>query len=214
MSSKRELHMASVSSTDRPSKRQRRESSSPAPILSRYEEESVGCPICLEDLSQDTSAITTTRCGHKFCISCLDKWLNSYRANGQPATCPSCRTQLRGGQPASFWDDRALLEQYLIHRDAQDRAAADQNAVMEEHEEEDIKEDEADEGEESDDGEERFDETDSDEDNEEEMGVIFNSFPIHAPQRHDSESRYSSDPELDRVVKSVGSFLHSFLEGL
>ena len=44
------------------------------------------CPICLEALLPNTEKTTT--CSHKFCTSCLDKWL------AENHTCPMCRTEL------------------------------------------------------------------------------------------------------------------------
>lgn len=44
------------------------------------------CPICLEALILETQKIT--KCQHTFCMSCLDKWLETNH------TCPMCRTEL------------------------------------------------------------------------------------------------------------------------
>ena len=47
----------------------------------------VGCNICLEDQKAGES-LHVTHCGHEFCKSCLNQWLNSNN------TCPICRDVL------------------------------------------------------------------------------------------------------------------------
>ena len=49
--------------------------------------EKVKCPICMDLVKQ--SKTTTTKCGHQFCSSCLDKW------EEQSNSCPMCRAQLQ-----------------------------------------------------------------------------------------------------------------------
>jgi len=46
------------------------------------------CAICLETPGTGTKNISVTKCGHKFCTSCL---LSSLR---QKNTCPTCRAEL------------------------------------------------------------------------------------------------------------------------
>ncbi|PKA57547.1 RING-H2 finger protein ATL54 [Apostasia shenzhenica] len=45
--------------------------------------EQTNCPVCLERLDQDDSAILTTICNHSFHCSCISKWTDS--------SCPVCR---------------------------------------------------------------------------------------------------------------------------
>ncbi|XP_039745103.1 probable E3 ubiquitin-protein ligase bre1 [Pararge aegeria] len=47
------------------------------------------CPICLDNLSQET--VASTNCGHLFCILCITKALKS-----KPKRCPTCRKKLTG----------------------------------------------------------------------------------------------------------------------
>ena len=48
------------------------------------------CPICLEDLSSESSGeIIKASCTHCFHTECLDKWLR------EQITCPCCRTKIR-----------------------------------------------------------------------------------------------------------------------
>lgn len=55
--------------------------------------ESMICPICLDDIEEDN--ITITKCGHKFCWDCIYQTHNvqssSYNNNGL-IKCPSCNT--------------------------------------------------------------------------------------------------------------------------
>ena len=44
------------------------------------------CPICLEELNE-SSKITTVKCGHIFHSSCIHKWLHLKKKN---TNCPSC----------------------------------------------------------------------------------------------------------------------------
>jgi len=50
--------------------------------------EDTSCPICLEEFSEKPNNQSMTKCGHKFCTSCLMQHL---RKNNN---CPCCRTQL------------------------------------------------------------------------------------------------------------------------
>jgi hypothetical protein len=45
------------------------------------------CPICLETFEKNRN-ISTTDCGHSFCITCLDRWLE------KKDNCPICRATL------------------------------------------------------------------------------------------------------------------------
>ncbi|XP_078081429.1 E3 ubiquitin-protein ligase TRIM65 [Mustelus asterias] len=58
-----------------------------ATLQSRELEEKLSCPICLDIFTEPV----TTRCGHNFCKSCLEKHLDHPRA-AAPYDCPSCRT--------------------------------------------------------------------------------------------------------------------------
>jgi hypothetical protein len=55
-------------------------------VKESYEEEN--CPICLDEFSDKPNNQSMTKCGHKFCTSCLMQHL---RKNNN---CPCCRTQL------------------------------------------------------------------------------------------------------------------------
>ncbi|GFT96826.1 hypothetical protein NPIL_168911 [Nephila pilipes] len=48
---------------------------------------SIRCPVCLE---HHVTLTVTTLCGHKFCRSCIQRWLTSHH------NCPICRRKLRG----------------------------------------------------------------------------------------------------------------------
>lgn len=61
---------------------------------------SSSCPICLEDFTSQTR-IKTLLCGHKYCESCLLKWLETN------ATCPICRQSTNARQDK---DDRRSYE--------------------------------------------------------------------------------------------------------
>ena len=70
---------------------------------------SLECPICMVPISSAKDSVATP-CGHKFHMSCLQKWQNS--GNNQ---CPSCRTALPAGQSpapaaASAADDHIFPE--------------------------------------------------------------------------------------------------------
>lgn len=55
--------------------------------------ETITCPICLDDIDQDN--ITITKCGHKFCWSCIYQAHNvqsSSNNNNGLIKCPSCNT--------------------------------------------------------------------------------------------------------------------------
>ena len=58
---------------------------STAGILSVFE-----CPIC-QNLVEEP---TVTACTHVFCCSCLDEWLQSFKARSSEPRCPSCQTGL------------------------------------------------------------------------------------------------------------------------
>ena len=50
------------------------------------------CSICYTEL--DKTNITITKCGHTFCTDCIIKWIMKKK------TCPYCREELRGSEPA------------------------------------------------------------------------------------------------------------------
>jgi hypothetical protein len=52
------------------------------------QENKMDCPICLEELVEDTTY--KTPCGHSFHETCLKKWKETY-AEGKQPTCPYCR---------------------------------------------------------------------------------------------------------------------------
>ena len=62
-----------------------------ATLISRFtkmsivEGEELDCPICFETL---TGECCKTKCNHKFCHSCIKKWVNEH------STCPCCRKNL------------------------------------------------------------------------------------------------------------------------
>ena len=47
------------------------------------------CVICQEEISGPCILRKIKKCGHKFHLSCLDKWLEN------KITCPSCRADIR-----------------------------------------------------------------------------------------------------------------------
>ena len=67
-------------------RKQEREKEQNKEIRETYEDTS--CPICLEEFSEKPNNQSMTKCGHKFCTSCLMQHL---RKNNN---CPCCRMQL------------------------------------------------------------------------------------------------------------------------
>ncbi|TFK33729.1 hypothetical protein BDQ12DRAFT_402053 [Crucibulum laeve] len=54
----------------------------------------MGCPICLEDFTEDKTVVSTP-CGHIFCDKCLSESTAPPAGTGafHQAHCPSCRTK-------------------------------------------------------------------------------------------------------------------------
>jgi len=59
------------------------------------------CPICMNI----TNNIITTKCGHKFCKSCINVWLSKHNL------CPSCR------QPISNEFKNNISSGYMLSSD-------------------------------------------------------------------------------------------------
>ena len=60
------------------------------------------CPICINPISSSPQQTTTTRCGHSFCRSCLQKWLQQKRS------CPMCKALIghtRSSLPSGMTSD-------------------------------------------------------------------------------------------------------------
>jgi hypothetical protein len=63
---------------------------------SQNKNESIECPICLED--KQYIEIITTNCGHKYCIKCIKEYFVSKK---KPYTCAYCRTKIENLSIAS-----------------------------------------------------------------------------------------------------------------
>lgn len=66
------------------------------------------CPICQET----TATPKITSCQHTFCVSCLDKWLETNN------TCPMCRSQISEPNHTlpEIGDIRIMAQNYNILR--------------------------------------------------------------------------------------------------
>jgi hypothetical protein len=51
------------------------------------------CSICLSDIVE----LHITRCMHKFCSGCINRWLDTSK------TCPECRTELSGERTPDYY---------------------------------------------------------------------------------------------------------------
>ena len=58
-------------------------------IPSQNKNESIECPICLED--KPYIEIITTNCGHNYCIKCIKEYFVSKK---KPYSCAYCRTKI------------------------------------------------------------------------------------------------------------------------
>ena len=56
---------------------------------SQNKNNSIECPICLED--KNTDEIITTNCGHNYCIKCIKSYFDTKK---MPYLCAYCRTRI------------------------------------------------------------------------------------------------------------------------
>jgi len=68
----------------------KRQEPGPGEELIDTEEDENKCAMCLKDLYR---CVTVTPCSHRFCSSCLSKYLEKNLKN---AVCPTCRTNIEG----------------------------------------------------------------------------------------------------------------------
>jgi hypothetical protein len=52
------------------------------------------CPICYDCLSESDVAWCTFGCGGNFHVHCVVAWLDAKAADGEPGTCPICRSEI------------------------------------------------------------------------------------------------------------------------
>lgn len=58
-------------------------------IPSKNKNESIECPICLED--KHTNEIIITNCGHNYCLQCIKKYFDTKK---MPYVCAYCRSRI------------------------------------------------------------------------------------------------------------------------
>lgn len=59
------------------------------------------CAICTEKMAQPNtvSYLSSLKCGHRFCTSCIDQWREICSQREELATCPTCRAPFRHARP-------------------------------------------------------------------------------------------------------------------
>lgn len=69
------------------------------------------CPICMDNLKDKETIRKGASCGHQFCASCLEKWLELH------TTCPKCRYDMskEGGCAIVEQRDRDRDQMYTFH---------------------------------------------------------------------------------------------------
>lgn len=54
------------------------------------------CNICFSKAENDDQLLSVTKCGHLYCLQCLQEWYNSLIARGvQLEQCPVCKTHIK-----------------------------------------------------------------------------------------------------------------------
>lgn len=82
--------------------------------------ETITCPICLDDIDQDN--ITITKCGHKFCWDCIYQThhvqSSSNNSNNGLIKCPTCNTMMTN------------KEIYLLHKKCNNEIVSDLDEII------------------------------------------------------------------------------------
>lgn len=71
----------------------------------------IDCSICLKDITSEKTNVAVTKCGHKFCLTCI---LKAVYMSGNK--CPLCRTQILDSFTKREMDIDAYVEsQRLVY---------------------------------------------------------------------------------------------------
>ena len=54
---------------------------------------STTCPVCFEDYAPG-DVLRVLRCGHRFHLECVDRWVLGAATNNTRPSCPMCNTEL------------------------------------------------------------------------------------------------------------------------